>query len=279
MLSLVTPLLNCASQPIAVANSLTGSIPSELGQLSAVQELWLGTCFWGIVCQRLFPQAMVSPLTPSLNCVSQPLDSFQYLDRKHSLGARTAVSFAISLFMYVLLWDCLIVFVSTTNAFTGHSFVELCVTTYRSCQFFDRKHSLGARTALSCARALVRYVLLGDCLSAFVSTSNGLTTHAFVELCVTTSRQLPIPWPEAFPRSSDSCQLCNIFGSVRAFGGLFVSVCFHYQWSHHSRFRWIFCHNLLTGNNTLTGSIPSELGQLSALEYLYLCTCFYGNIR
>ena len=164
---------------------------------------------------------MVSPLTLSLNCVSQPLDSLQCLVRKHSLRARTSLSFATSWFMYVLLWDCLIVFVSTINTFTAHSFVELCVTT---------------------------------------------------------SWQIPIPWPEAFPPSSDSSQLCKVFIYVRAFMGLFDSVCCHYRWSHHSRFRWIVCHNLSTDSNTLTGSIPSELGQLTALQYLWLGTCFWGIV-
>ena len=84
-------------------NALTGSIPSELGHLSALQYLDLGTCFFGIVWHCLLPLSMVSLLTPLLNCVSQPLDRFQYLDRKHSLRARTALSFAISLVRYVLL--------------------------------------------------------------------------------------------------------------------------------------------------------------------------------
>ena len=134
---------------LTVANALTGSIPSELGQLTALGVLALGTWLWGLV-----PLSMVSSLTLSLNCVSQPLHRWQCLDRKHSLRARRASSFGISCFMYVL---------------------------------------------------------LGDCLSVLVSTINGLTTHAFVELCLTTSRQMTIPWPEAFPPSSDSSQLCNIF--------------------------------------------------------------------
>ena len=66
---------------------------------------------------------MESPLTLLLHCVSQPLDRFQYLDRKYSLGARQAQCFAISLFTYVLWVDCLIVYVSTINTFTAHSFV------------------------------------------------------------------------------------------------------------------------------------------------------------
>ena len=38
------------------------------------------------------------------------------------------------------------------------------------------------------------------------------------------------------------------------------------------------CRNLSTADNDLSGSIPSELGLLSAMEALGLGTCFSGTV-
>ena len=107
---------------------------------------------------------------------------------------------------------------------------------------------------------------------------NLLTGSIPSEIGLLTSLQ----WFHAASMPSISGTIPTEIGLLTSLLGLYLRTCFGVVGSSlvplslglPLTFRWIVRHHDTTVKNQLTGSIPSEFGEMTSLQQLNLCTCF-----